>query len=207
MSGALDRWLEAVVATRGLTSLRDEAEARAVLADDALRAADLVRSFPGTVVDVGSGGGSPGIPLALALPEREFVLLEAERRKCEFLERWAPPNARVVRGRAEEQETDAYGVAVAKALAQPPVAAEWCLPLVRPGGAVILWLGPSADLPAVAYVASRIGGGPPEEHDGLVVVPKLTPTPSGFPRRVGVAKKRPLVRVTPRPRGASIPDA
>jgi 16S rRNA (guanine527-N7)-methyltransferase len=163
-----------------------------VLLDDALRAVDLVRSLEGPIVDVGSGGGSPGIPLAVSLPEREVTLLEAERRKCDFLERWAPPNARVVWGRAEEQETDAYGVAVAKALAVPAVAAEWCLPLVRPGGAVVLWVGPTADLAAVARVCELLGGGPPENRDGLIVLPKLAPTPSGFPRRVGVARKRPL---------------
>ena len=94
-------------------------------------------ALEGPLVDVGSGGGAPGIPLAASLPEREVTLLEAERRKCDFLERWTAelPNLRVVWGRAEEQPTDAYGVAVAKALAPPPVAAEWCLPLVRPGGA------------------------------------------------------------------------
>jgi len=163
-----------------------------MLVDDALRAVELVRSLPGPIVDVGSGGGSPGIPLALSLPDREVTLLEAERRKCDFLERWAPANARVVRGRAEEQETDVYGVALAKALAPPPVAAEWCLPLVRPGGAVVLWLGPSADLDRLERVSAQLGGGPPEEHDGLVVLPKLVPTPPGFPRRSGMARKRPL---------------
>jgi 16S rRNA (guanine527-N7)-methyltransferase len=163
-----------------------------MLVDDALRALDLVRSFEGPVVDVGSGGGSPGIPLAAALPDREFTLLEAERRKCDFLERFAPPNARVVWGRAEEQEPDAYGVAVAKALAQPPAAAELALALVRPGGAAILWLGPTADLSVVARVAAILGGDVPEERDGLVVIRKLAPTPAGFPRRSGVPKKRPL---------------
>jgi 16S rRNA (guanine527-N7)-methyltransferase len=163
-----------------------------MLLDDALRAADVVRSYDGPIVDVGSGGGSPGIPLAITLPEREVTLLEAERRKCDFLERWAPPNAHVVWGRAEEQEVDAYGVALAKALAQPPTALEWTLPLVRSGGAAVLWLGPSADLTAIARVSERLGGGPPQERDGLVVVPKVAPTPAGFPRRVGVAKKRPL---------------
>jgi 16S rRNA (guanine527-N7)-methyltransferase len=163
-----------------------------MLVDDALRAVDVLRSFEGPIVDVGSGGGSPGIPLASALPEREVTLLEAERRKCDFLEQWAPPNARVVWGRAEEQGVEGYGVALAKALAQPATAVEWCLPLVCPGGAVVLWLGPSADLAAVASVAKQVGGGEPEDRDGLVVVRKLTATPAGFPRRVGVAKKRPL---------------
>lgn len=192
MTGPLDAWLEAVVAAPGLTSIRDAAEARSMLVDDALRAADLVRSLPGTIVDVGSGGGSPGIPLALALPDREFVLLEAERRKCEFLERWAPPNARVVRGRAEEQEPDSYGVALAKALAQPPVAAELCLTLVRAGGAAVLWVGPSADLRVVGQVSALLAGDVPEELDGLVLLRKLAPTPPGYPRRAGMPKKRPL---------------
>jgi hypothetical protein len=63
---------------------------------------------------------------------------------------------------------------------------------VRPGGAVVLWLGPSADLAAVARVAEQVGGGEPEERNGLLVVRKVRATPEGFPRRVGVAKKRPL---------------
>jgi 16S rRNA (guanine527-N7)-methyltransferase len=153
---------------------------------------EVVAAYEGPVVDVGSGGGVPGIPLAHALPARDIVLLEAEGRKCEFLERWMPPNARVVRGRAEEQETDWAGVAVAKALASPPVAAEWCLPLVRPGGAAVLWVGDSADPARVARVAEQLGAelatGPP----GLLVLHKLAPTPAGFPRRTGVARKRPL---------------
>jgi 16S rRNA (guanine527-N7)-methyltransferase len=163
-----------------------------MLADDALRAISVLREFDGPIVDVGSGGGSPGIPLAAALPERDVTLLEAERRKCDFLEQWAPPNARVVWGRAEDQPVDTYGVALAKALAQPATAVEWCLPLVRPGGAVVLWLGPSADLAVVARVAGQVGGGEPENRDGLVIIRKLAATPPGFPRRAGVAKKRPL---------------
>ena len=143
-------------------------------------------------MDVGSGGGAPGIPLAHAQPDREVVLLEAERRKCEFLERWAPPNARVVWGRAEEQQTDWAGAAVAKALARPPTAVEWCLPLVREGGAAVLWVGPSAEAARVAAVASRIAGELEDAPDGFLVVRKTGPTPDGFPRRVGVARKRPL---------------
>ena len=183
-----------MLATPGLTSLRDPAEAHRVLLDDALAGVELVRGFEGPVVDVGSGGGSPGIPLAVALPDREVTLLEATGRKCEFLRRWEHelPNLRVVQGRAEEQETETYGVAVAKALALPPVAAEWCLPLVCTGGAVVLWVGPSADAQRVARVARKLAGelvvGPP----GFLVLRKLGPTPHGFPRRAGVARKRPL---------------
>ena len=163
-----------------------------MLLDDALRALPLLEGCEGPLVDVGSGGGSPGIPLAVELPERSMTLLDAERRKCDFLRRWAPTNAEVVWGRAEEQEPQRWGVALAKALAHPPVAAELCLPLVRTGGAVILWLGEQADLGQLAAASEQLGGGPPELHGGLAVLPKIGPTPAGFPRRVGVAKKRPL---------------
>jgi 16S rRNA (guanine527-N7)-methyltransferase len=163
-----------------------------VLLDDSLRAAGVVRETEGPIVDVGSGGGAPGIPLAHRLPERAFVLLEAERRKCEFLERWAPANARVVRGRAEEQGVDWAGAALAKALAPPPVAAEWCLPLVRPGGIAVLWVGESAEPERVALVAAALAAEPAESPPGLLVLRKVGPTPPGFPRRTGVARKRPL---------------
>jgi 16S rRNA (guanine527-N7)-methyltransferase len=191
-SHELDDWLRAVVATPGLTAIDDVEEARRVLLADSLRGLELVRREDGPVVDVGSGGGAPGIPLAFALPEREFVLLEAQERKCVFLREHAPANAQVVWGRAEEQETDWAGVAVAKALAQPPVAAEWCLPLVRPNGAVVLWVGPSAERDRVAAVAARLGARLEDAPDGFIVLRKEGPTPAGFPRRPGVAKKRPL---------------
>jgi 16S rRNA (guanine527-N7)-methyltransferase len=153
---------------------------------------ELVRWFEGPIVDVGSGGGAPGIPLAYTLPDREVTLLEASGRKCVFLREHAPANARVIQGRAEEQEVDAYGVAVAKALAPPPVAAEWCLPLVRVGGAAILWVGPSAEAERVARVAAQLGG-ELERAEGFLILRKVAPTPEGFPRRPGMAKKRPLV--------------
>jgi 16S rRNA (guanine527-N7)-methyltransferase len=190
----LQRWLQAVLETPGLTSLRDLDEARRVLLEDSLRGAEVVRGFEGPIVDVGSGGGAPGIPLAAALPDREMTLLETERRKVEFLRRWEAelPNVRVVWGRAEDQETDQFGVAVAKALAPPPVAAEWCLPLVQIGGAVVLWVGPTAEVDRVARVAEQLAGSPPELREGLLVIRKVGPTPEGFPRRAGMARKRPL---------------
>jgi len=190
----LRRWLDALLATPGLTSIRDLDEARRVHVDESLSAVEVLRRFEGPIVDVGSGGGAPGIPLAAALPEREVTLLEANGRKCAFLRDAARafPNVAVVQGRAEEQETDRFGVAVAKALAPPPVAAEWCLPLVAPGGAAVLFVGPSADVGVVSRVSERLGGGPAERAAGLLVLRKLEPTPVGFPRRPGIAKKRPL---------------
>jgi 16S rRNA (guanine527-N7)-methyltransferase len=189
----LERWLESLVSTPGLTSLAGE-EARRVHLEESLAAIGAVHEFEGPIIDVGSGGGAPGIPLAVRFPHREVTLLEANRRKCEFLERWARElsNVRVVRGRAEGQPVDSWGVAVAKALAPPPVAAEWCLPLVAPDGAAILFVGPSADSDRVGRVAEQLGAKLAASPPGLLVLSKLAPTPPGFPRRPGVARKRPL---------------
>jgi len=189
----IDRWLADLVETPGLTAVSGE-EARRVHVDESLGALEVVRRYEGPIVDVGSGGGAPGIPLAHALPEREVTLLEATRRKCEFLERWARelPNVEVLCGRAEEQPVDAWGVAVAKALAPPPVAAEWCLPLVTPGGAAVIYVGPTAQADRVFLVAEQLAAELVESPPGLLVLRKLGPTPAGFPRRPGVARKRPL---------------
>jgi 16S rRNA (guanine527-N7)-methyltransferase len=197
----VERWLEALLATPGLTAISDATEARRVHAVDALAAAELLERGP--VVDVGSGGGSPGIPLAAARADLDFVLLEATRKKCDFLERHARdfPNVSVVCARAEEHAAlegrDAYGTALARALAAPAVALEWCLPLVAVGGRCVLYAGEvEADL---EHVAADLGGGPPRhvpvpgrDRQTLVVVPKVEATPGRFPRRPGVARKRPL---------------
>jgi 16S rRNA (guanine527-N7)-methyltransferase len=190
----IERWLAELVATPGLTSVSGD-EARRVHLGESLAALETVQRFDGPIVDVGSGGGAPGIPLAQALPEREVTLLEATQRKCDFLERWTADlaNLRVVCGRAEEQPLDAWGVAVAKALAPPPVAAEWCLPLVAPGGAAVLYVGPTAQADRVSQVAGLLAAELElDSPSGLLVLRKLGPTPPGFPRRPGVARKRPL---------------
>ena len=191
---ALERWLAELLVTPGLTAVGDARDARRVLVGDALRAVPLLAGTSGSIVDVGSGGGSPGVPLALALPERRFRLVESRRRRCDFLERVTNDvsNVEVVWGRAEEQPTDEHGAALAKALAKPPVAAELCLPLVQPDGIAILWVGETADADAVSTVAGRVGGKLESESNGLLVLRKVEPTPAGFPRRPGMARKRPL---------------
>lgn len=191
--------MDALLTTPGLTSIKDREQARREHVADSLQAVPLVARFEGPIADIGSGGGAPGIPLAAAFPERTVTLIESQQRKCRFLERFVAdfPNLRVACGRAEEQEVDAYGVVVAKALAPPPVALEWCLPLVQPGGAAILFAGSlEQDL---APLARLLGGGEPELHPVrgyrercLVLVPKLVSTPAGFPRKPGMARKRPL---------------
>jgi len=198
----LERWLEALLATPGLTAARAPAAARRILLDDALGAAGLVEEGP--VADVGSGGGSPGLPIASARPELRVDLVEAQRRKCAFLETVARefPNAGVVCVRVEElargEGREAYGTAVAQALAPPPIALEWCLPLVRAGGKVILLTG-EVDLAAASAAAEAVGGGTPwvvavpgTTRRRFLVAPKVGPTPERFPRRPGMARKRPL---------------
>jgi 16S rRNA (guanine527-N7)-methyltransferase len=204
VTGVVERWLEALVATPGLTAIRDLGEARRVHVDDALTALPFLDEGP--VVDVGSGGGSPGIPLAAARPDLTFELLEATGRKCAFLRRWAAelPNVEVVCERAEEHARaagrDAYGTALARALAPPPVAVEWCLPLVRPGGRFVLFTTEAAELErraaeAAAHVAGRLDSAVSvldAERRRLLVFEKTGPTPERFPRRPGTARKRPL---------------
>jgi 16S rRNA (guanine527-N7)-methyltransferase len=175
--------------------------------EDALAGAPLVAAAPaGDVVDVGSGGGIPGIPLALAFPERRVVLLEAAARRAAFLRGLVAalpvPNAEVVVARSEEHAAAAgregYAVATARALAPPAVALELCLPLVAIGGVLVLYAG-ALDAATLAGVAVQLGGAveraehvPGTEQRQLVVVRKTAPTPARFPRRPGMAAKRPL---------------
>ena len=198
----VDRWLDALVAGPGLTAVHDAAEARRVHVDDALAALELVERGP--VVDVGSGGGSPGIPLAAARPALRLDLLESNGRRCAFLREWeaAFPNVRVVCARAEEYARgpgrEAYATAVARALASPPVAVEWCLPLVVVGGRLVLYVG-EVDEDRAASAAAEAGGRLADvvavsgsERRRLLVFDKVGPTPERIPRRPGAARKRPL---------------
>jgi 16S rRNA (guanine527-N7)-methyltransferase len=196
----VERWLDALLRTPGLTAVKDRDEAWRLHVEDALTALPLVDAGP--VIDVGSGGGSPGIPLAAERSDLWFDLLESSRRKSAFLRDAAAlfPNVGVLCCRAEEHAAgagrDAYAVALARALAPPAVAAEWALPLVRPGGSLVLFAAtPEGDL---ATVAAQLGAAAPEAVAGLTerrqlfLFRKLEPTPARFPRRPGVARKRPL---------------
>jgi 16S rRNA (guanine527-N7)-methyltransferase len=192
-----------------VTSIRDRSELWRVHVEDALAAVPtLARLAPVTVIDVGSGGGSPGLPLALATGVHA-TLLEATGSKCAFLRDTVAALAApctVVHDRSEHHARgpgrDAYDLALARALAPPPVAAELCLPLVRPGGHVLLWTA-ATDIGAVAAAAAQVEGSveATEAVAGnrlLVLLAKTAATPARFPRRPGMASKRPLVRVPSR---------
>lgn len=175
--------------------------------EDALTGLSAVAGAPaGPVVDVGSGGGVPGLVLAIRLPERPVTLVEAHGRRAEFLRTAAADlgldNVTVVAERSEllaaGDGRDAFAVATCRALAPPPVALELCLPLVRPGGRMVLYAGvvDSGVLAAVAeLLAARLDAVEPvagSERRHLVTVTKCGPTPTRFPRRPGMAAKRPL---------------
>jgi 16S rRNA (guanine527-N7)-methyltransferase len=178
------------------------------LVEDALRARPMIgESLPQLVVDVGSGNGSPGIPLAIDYGG-PVTLLEAASRKAAFLRELAAElgiEAPVVAERSELYARgagrDRFDLVLARALAPPPVALELCLPLARAGGRVLLWTGQIdgdvIDQVAVQLAArvTRIG---PYGGRRLVEVAKLGATPERFPRRPGMAGKRPLVSLPSR---------
>jgi 16S rRNA (guanine527-N7)-methyltransferase len=187
----------------GVTAIREPELAweRHVL--DALRGVEELDRCPdGPLVDVGSGGGIPGLVLAVVRPSRQLHLVEATARKAAFLAETAAAMGIDVTVHAERSELltragdelrDACACACARALAAPPAAAELCLPFVAPGGRVLLWLGASADPGAVATAALALGGAlGASATTGLLVLEKHGPTPARFPRRPGVAARRPL---------------
>ena len=187
----------------GVTAIREPELAweRHVL--DALQGVEELDRCPdGPLVDVGSGGGVPGLVLGLVRPGRPLHLVEATARKAAFLRETAARMgvaATVHAARSEDLARvgaplrDACACACARALAAPPAAAELCLPFVAPGGRAILWLGRSAVPADVAPAAAALGGALVESGTaGLLVVEKRTATPERFPRRPGVAARRPL---------------
>lgn len=200
----LEHWVDELLATPGLTSLRNRDDAWRVHAEESLAGLPYVGEGP--LVDVGSGGGSPGLPLALVRPDLHVVLLEASRRKCDFLigATGKIPNVEIVCARAEDHARgagrDAYPTAVARALAPQDVALEWCLPLVRPGGVLVLYAG--SPVPGLDGVAALLGAEGPDVHpvpgqqrQHMLVFRKAHATPDRFPRRAGMARKRPLLRL------------
>ena len=127
--------------------------------DDSLRALPLVHDLaPGPCIDVGSGAGLPGLPLAIA-SGRPWRLLEPRRKRAAFLEEVVREldleHCEVVSCTAEQAAADpalgpTHVAAIARALAAPPRALELCAPLVRPGGSVILFVGSTAEMPPEA---------------------------------------------------------
>ena len=167
----------------------------------------------GPAIDIGSGAGLPGLPVKILRPALTLTLLEASRKKSDFLERLIRrlelSDVRVIRGRAEELGHDpahrqAYDLVLARAVAPLPTLVELALPFLRSGGWLAAPKGSRASREAdAASKALALCGGRVEhvERMGvpgvdvsptLVLVRKVAPTPDRFPRRTGIPRKRPL---------------
>ncbi len=162
------------------------------------------------VADLGSGAGFPGLALAAALPAARVHLVESAAPKCAFLERARAragiANAEVVHARAEEWEDgrEACDLVTARALGPLSVLAEYAAPLLRDQGVLVAWKGrrDAQEEADGAYAAEQLGLEPveirrvqpfPTARDRhLHVMRKVAPTPPRFPRRPGMAAKRPL---------------
>lgn len=184
-----------------LTGIRDPAEAWEKLVVGSLV---LLEAYPFTgeerIADVGSGAGVPGIPLRIALPGLRLTLIDSDQRKAAFLADAVATlgltGVAIEARRAEELGRDeahreAYDVVVTRAAARAAAAAEYCLPLVRPGG-TLLALARSRDWQDATRAIGQLGGRLAGEKAGAVLVNKVRATPPEFPRRVGVPAKRPL---------------
>ncbi|MEI7559734.1 MAG: RsmG family class I SAM-dependent methyltransferase [Actinomycetes bacterium] len=162
------------------------------------------------IADLGSGCGIPSLVLAACLPDATVLAVDANRKRCEFIQEAAKAaeisNIETVWSRAEEWNDGAgtIDVVIARAVAQLPVILEYAATLLRDGGMVVAWkanLEP-AEADAGAFAAEALGLSAPEllpvnpwpkgGRRNLVLSRKISPTPDRFPRRAGIAVKRPL---------------
>lgn len=194
------------------TTVRDPERALDVHLADSLVALELerLRGSSGTIVDIGAGAGFPGVPLAVALPRLDVSLVDSQARKCGFIERVVDhagiSNASVRCARVEEwpEGLGIHDVVLARALAPQPVVLEYAAPLLKLGGALVDWRGARdpQEEQAAGVAAEQLGmereaihrvepfEGVRDHH--LHVYLKRRETPDRFPRRVGMARKRPL---------------
>lgn len=210
-AGALATLLHCLEAPTAPTSVHDPRAGIDVHISDSLSGLEVpeLQSAP-VVADLGAGGGLPGLVLAAVLPRARVVLVESHNRKCAFLrdaaEAMGLANVEIVCARVEEWRDGAdlcYAV-TARALASLPVVVEYAAPLLRPGGALVAWKGQvPQDEADDGVAAARLLGlelAPPQpvrpfagsERRTLYVARKIAPTPAGYPRRPGMASKRPL---------------
>ena len=165
-----------------------------------------------SAVDIGSGAGFPGLPLAIAMPRTSFTLIEATAKKAAFIDRAISAlnleNARVLSIRAEEAGRSAlresFDAGLARAVGSMPEVLEYSLPLLRAGGHILLQRGrrQAGDRALAAGVAVQLGGrmkriSPVTPYPGarnlhIWIFVKDHPTPDRFPRRPGIPRKRPL---------------
>lgn len=212
LSRYLDLLFEAN-ARMNLTRITDRASAELQHIADALTVLPHLPHGPMRVADVGSGGGVPGIPLAIARPDAIVMLIESTKKKAAFLKSAADAlglaNVSVSELRAEDvarsNARETFDVAVARAVATMDWLAEWCLPLVKKGGKMLAMKGPKVadELPVAQKAIKLLGGGEPvvhpvnlpgTEHRVIVEIRKAGKTDSRYPRPATQAKGKPLTR-------------
>jgi 16S rRNA (guanine527-N7)-methyltransferase len=206
----LDLLLEAN-ARMNLTRITDRAAAEVQHVGDALTVLPFLPNGQFRLADVGSGGGVPGIPLAIARPDATVLLIESTKKKVAFLrqtiEALGLSNTSVSEWRAEDvghsNNREAFDVALARAVATMDWLAEWCLPLVKKGGKMLAMKGPkiAEELPAAKKAIKLAGGGdaivhpvdlPGTEHRAIVEIPKIAKSDARLPRPATTAKGKPL---------------
>jgi 16S rRNA (guanine527-N7)-methyltransferase len=201
--------VEALADPSAPTSVHDRREVENVHIADSLVGLEVPAvGEAARIVDLGSGAGLPGLVLAIARPEAEVVLVESVGKKCAWLERTVTAlgleNVRVVCARAEELDEAPFDVVTARALASLSVLCEYAAPLLREGGSLVAWKG-AVDVREDAdglHAANVLGlereevravePYPGSQRRTLHVFRKVAPTPEGYPRRPGMAAKRPL---------------
>jgi len=198
-----------------LTRVVDPPEVARLHLLDSLAALPLIDAAgSANVVDIGSGGGLPAIPLAIARPELRWLLVESVAKKAEAL-RGFVAELRLAGVDVADQRAETIGadpahrgqrdLVTARACASLPVLVELAMPLLQPDGKLLAWKGPllptDEEVRRGALAAGQLGGGSPQlEPSGVValgghlfvVIRKDGPTPDRFPRRPGVAERRPL---------------
>jgi 16S rRNA (guanine527-N7)-methyltransferase len=206
----LSRYIDLLIEANrrmNLTRIADQGAAEVQHVGDALTVLPYLPKEAHRLVDVGSGGGVPGIPLAAARPDVSVVLVEATGKKAAFLAETAKAlglaNVRVLNERAEAagrgELREACDVAVARAVGALDFLVEWCLPLVKKGGRMLAMKGAriAEELPAAQRAIRLLGGGeavvhpvvlPGAEHHVVVEIPKVGRTLEKYPRDPTVAK-------------------
>ncbi len=194
-----------------LTRITDRASAELQHVGDALTVLPHLPPGAHRLADVGSGGGVPGIPLAIARPDATVLLIESTKKKTAFLksaiESLGLANVIVSEQRAEDvahgDARETFDVAIARAVATMDWLAEWCLPLVKKGGAMLAMKGPkiAGELPAAQRTIKLLGGGEPvihpvhlpgTGHRVIVEVLKIARTNTRYPRPATQAKGIPM---------------
>ena len=165
------------------------------------------------VIDVGTGGGFPGVPLAIATPDKEFVLMDSLNKRLKIIDELCGQigigNVTTVHARAEElaknkAHREKYDLCVSRAVANMAVLAEYCLPFIKVGGCLMAYKGPDADreVEEARKALFLLGGQVEEIREGnlkefgidhkVVIIKKVKNTPSKFPRKAGTPAKEPL---------------